>query len=189
VSEHDGPARLDDLYDLIEDIEICMMTTRRPDGYLVSRPMATQPRAAGADLWFATDVSTGKLDELAQDPHVCLAYYREKTREWVSVSGVARVVRDRDKIDELWRPDWRAWFGAEGGGAQGGPDDPRIALLAVEAHSASYLRVDQPRIVTLFEMLRGVATGKRAELGTVREVEDPSLDPRDRRGPSLDRHR
>jgi general stress protein 26 len=33
---------VDELYDLIEDIEIAMMTTRRPDGRLVSRPMATQ---------------------------------------------------------------------------------------------------------------------------------------------------
>lgn len=33
--------RIDDLYDLIDDIEIAMLTTRRSDGRLVSRPMAT----------------------------------------------------------------------------------------------------------------------------------------------------
>ena len=27
-------------YDLVEDIEICMMTSRRRDGHLRSRPMA-----------------------------------------------------------------------------------------------------------------------------------------------------
>jgi len=34
--------KLDELYALIDGIEIAMFTTRRPDGQLVSRPMATQ---------------------------------------------------------------------------------------------------------------------------------------------------
>ena len=57
--------KLDDLYELIEDMEICMMTTRRFDGRLVSRPMALQQRNEGtADLWFMTSTDTQKLDEL-----------------------------------------------------------------------------------------------------------------------------
>ena len=33
--------KLDDLYELIDGIEIAMLTTRRADGHLVSRPMQT----------------------------------------------------------------------------------------------------------------------------------------------------
>ena len=40
--------KLEDLYELIEGIEIAMFTTRRPDGRLVSRPMATQTQARAA---------------------------------------------------------------------------------------------------------------------------------------------
>src|ERR671913_1857311 len=107
--------KLEDLYQLIEGIEIAMFTTRRPDGHLVSRPMATQTQAQGADLWFVTDIDTHKLDELAFDSNVNLSYYRDRTREWVSVSGTGSVSRDRRAIRELWRPDWKAWFGDEGG--------------------------------------------------------------------------
>ena len=42
--------KIEELYELIEGIEIAMFTTRRDDGHLVSRPMATQARADGADL-------------------------------------------------------------------------------------------------------------------------------------------
>lgn len=56
--------KLDDLYALIEGMEVAMMTTRRPDGYLVSRPMQTQDREAVADLWFVTNEESLKLDEL-----------------------------------------------------------------------------------------------------------------------------
>ena len=45
---------LDKLYGLIDEIEIAMMTTRRPDGHLESRAMANQKPASGADLWFVT---------------------------------------------------------------------------------------------------------------------------------------
>src|SRR5699024_2744489 len=108
------PKHVDEIYALVEDIEIAMLTTRRPDGQLVSRPMATQVRAAGADFWFVTSKETEKLDELESDPHVNLAYYDMKSREYVSVSGVAHLSEDRAKIRELYRPDWRAWFGGEG---------------------------------------------------------------------------
>ena len=103
--------RVEELYDLIEGIEIAMFTTRRTDGRLVSRPMATQERQPGADLWFVTDIETHKVDELEQDPNVNVSYYRDRTKEWVSVSGTARISQDRTQIHELYRPDWRAWFG------------------------------------------------------------------------------
>jgi general stress protein 26 len=67
-------ADLTKFYELVEDLEIAMMTTRRRDGHLRSRAMATQRRAAGADLWFVTLSGAAKLDDLAADPHLNLAY-------------------------------------------------------------------------------------------------------------------
>jgi general stress protein 26 len=156
------------LYDLIEDIETTMFTTRRRDGYLVSRPMANQKHAPGADLWFVGDEGSEKMDELTHDPHVCLAYYKDRTREWVSVSGVATLSRDRATIDALWAPDWKAWFD--------GPDDPKITLIAVEAHSAVYLKVDKPQPVILFELVKGMITGSRPDFGDVRKVSRSQLE-------------
>src|SRR6187397_2474690 len=74
-------SELEKLYEHIDDIEIAMMTTRRPDGHLQSRAMATQRRAEGADLWFVTLDGTAKLSDLEVDPHVCLSYYKDRTRE------------------------------------------------------------------------------------------------------------
>ena len=36
--------KLDDLYELIDGIEVAMLTTRRPDGHLVSRAMQKEAR-------------------------------------------------------------------------------------------------------------------------------------------------
>ena len=158
-----------DLRDLIEHIEIAMFTTRRPDGRLVSRPMATQARAEGADFWFATSTETEKLDELESDPNVNLAYYDVKSREYVSVSGRARVVGDRAKIRELYRPDWKAWFPGDDA-KSGTPEDPRIVLIGVEADSAVFLKVDKPKPVVFFEVVKGMVTGDTPDVGETKRV-------------------
>jgi general stress protein 26 len=167
--------KLEDLYDLIEGIEIAMFTTRRPDGHLVSRPMATQTQAEGADLWFVTDIESNKLDELDFDPNVNLSYYRDRTREWVSVSGTATVSRDRQAIRELYQPDWKAWFGDEGGERDGGPNDPRLALIQVEVNSVTYLKVDKPKPLVLFEVAKGMVTGAPPQIGKQRDVSGEEL--------------
>jgi general stress protein 26 len=162
--------KLDDLYALIDGIETAMFTTRRPDGHLVSRPMATQKQGGGADFWFVTDGDTHKLDELKHDPHVNLSYYRDRSREWVSVSGTARISRDREQVRALYQPDWKAWFGDEGGERDGGPDDPRLTLVLVDAHSVVYMKTDAPRPVVLFEVVKGIVTGSPPDVGSVRVV-------------------
>src|SRR6185369_14072640 len=52
------------LYTMIDELETAMLTTRRRDGHLVSRAMANQKHAPGADLWFVTTDASGKLDDL-----------------------------------------------------------------------------------------------------------------------------
>ncbi|BAM04925.1 pyridoxamine 5'-phosphate oxidase family protein [Phycisphaera mikurensis] len=157
--------KIDELYGLIAEMEIALMTTRRPDGRLVTRPMDTQERGPDGDLWFVTDASAEKVAELEHDDHVCLGYYNGKTREWVSVSGTARLTRDRERIRELYQPDWKAWFQDEGGDRDGGPDDPRLALIVVEADSVHYMKAEHSRPVQLFEVARGVVTGSRPDVG------------------------
>ena len=162
---------LEQLYTHIEDIEIAMMTTRRGDGHLQSRAMATQKRAAGADIWFVTLEGTQKVRDLEADPHVNLSYYKDRTREWVSVSGLARITREREKIHELYAPDWKAWFPKEGDPRHGTKDDPRMVLIGVTVHAAAFLEVNKPQPVVLFEVVKGWLTGSTPEVGEMHHVE------------------
>ena len=163
-------AELEKFYALVDQIEIAMMTTRRPDGHLESRAMANQKRAEGADLWFVTADGTGKLRDLQADPHVNLSYYKDRTREWISVSGLATISRDRQKIRELYAADWKAWFAEEGDPRHGTPDDPRMVLIGVDVHAAVFFEVDKPRPVVLYEMVKGFVTGSMPDIGDVHRV-------------------
>jgi general stress protein 26 len=164
---------LDKFYSLIDDIDIAMMTTRRPDGHLESRAMANQKRASGADLWFVTADGTAKVRDIEFDPHINLAYYKDRTREWISVSGVASLSRDRQKIGELWAPDWKMWFAEGGDPRYGTPDDPRLVLIGVDIHAAAFLEVNKTTPVVLFELVKGWVSGEAPELGEVHRLTEP----------------
>ena len=164
---------LERFYALVDEIEIAMMTTRRRDQHLESRAMANQKRADGADLWFVTAEATAKVADLEADPHLNLAYYKNRTREWISVSGLATLSRDRGKIHELYAEDWNVWFPDEGDPRHGTPDDPRFVLIGVEVHAAVFFELDKPQPVVLYELAKGWLTGDAPDLGEVHRI-DPS---------------
>lgn len=162
---------LEKLYALVDEIGIAMMTTRRPDGHLESRAMANQKRAAGADLWFVTAEGSAKLHDLEQDPHVNLSYFKDGTMEWISVSGIATISRDRAKIRELYASDWAAWFPNEGDPRHGTPDDPRFVLIGVDIHAAVFLEVNKPKPVVLYELAKGWLTGQEPDIGEMHRIQ------------------
>ena len=162
--------------DVLDGIDTAMLTTRRADGHLVSRAMATQDRAPGADIWFVTMEGSGKVDDISSDHHVNLTYFNESSREWLSVSGTAIISRERETIKRLYKPDWRMWFGSEGDDPRHGTaDDPRMVLVGINIAAATYLEINKPRPVILYEMVKGFVTGERAEMGDTHHVERPGV--------------
>lgn len=54
----------------------------------------------------------------------------------------------------------------------------RIALIAVDAESAVYLKIDKPKPVVLFEVARGIITGKTPDVGEARHVSGQEMSDR-----------
>src|ERR671916_502921 len=78
---------------------------------------------------------------------------------------IAIITQDRDLVRGLYKPDWKAWFPKVDEVRDGGPDDPRLALILVEAYSAIYMKTSRPRPAILFEVVKGILTGKGARIG------------------------
>jgi general stress protein 26 len=92
------------------------------------------------------------------------------------VSGTAAVSQDRRAIHDLYQKDWKAWFGDQGGARDGGPDDPRLALVLVDVQSVVYLKVNRPAPVVLFEVAKGMLTGTPPKVGAQREVSSEEIE-------------
>ena len=150
-----------------------MMVTRRADGHLAPRAMANQKRAGGADLWFVTGgrqcQARGSRGRSAHQP----VLLQRQQPEWVIGVRHRDISRDRDKIRELYAPDWKMWFAEEGDPRHGTPDDPRMVLIGVTVHAAEFLEVNKPRPVILYELVKGWVTGSEPELGEMHHLAQP----------------
>ncbi|MDQ3686664.1 MAG: pyridoxamine 5'-phosphate oxidase family protein [Acidobacteriota bacterium] len=146
------------LGEMIKDIEFAMLTTAEPDGTLRSRPMATQKFEFGGDLWFFTRASSPKVDEIEQEHNVNVSYAAPDKQKYVSVSGRARLVRDKNKIKELWSPVLKAWFPK-------GLDDPDLALLKVAVEQAEYWDSPSSTVAQLVGFVKAVTTGTTYQPG------------------------
>ena len=62
-------------------------------------------------------------------------------------------------------PDWKAWFDDQGDPRHGTPEDPRMMLIGVRAHSAHFMTVEKPQPVIVFELVKGMVTGDSPKLG------------------------
>ncbi|HEY0335349.1 MAG TPA: pyridoxamine 5'-phosphate oxidase family protein [Stenotrophomonas sp.] len=119
------------LAELIRDVEVAMFTTVSADGRLVSRPLGTQQVDFDGDLWFATAADSPKVQEIAVEPRVNVAYAAPDRNTYVSVAGRARIVDDRARVEAMWSPSMQLFF-------PGGQDDPNLRLIHVRAESAEY---------------------------------------------------
>lgn len=145
-----APDALQKLGELIRDIRVAMLTTLTPAGTLHSRPMITQVSPFDGFLWFFTSDETPKTDEISQLHQVSLTYSDPTTKRYVSISGRARIVRDREKARELWHPMVQTWFPQ-------GLDDPNLALLQVTPDRAEYWDAPTGALVRLLGYARSAA--------------------------------
>ncbi len=145
------------LNDLIENIEFAMLTTI-DGGHLRSRPMQTQDVEFDGDLWFFTSSKTHKTEEIEKDNRVNVSYAAPDSNTYVSVSGTAEIVKNREKIDEYWSDILKAWFPE-------GKDSPDLVLLKVKVEQAEYWDSSSSTIVQVAGFLKALATGTRAEGG------------------------
>jgi general stress protein 26 len=163
---HTKQEKLEEFKNLVDDFDMGMLVTIAEDGAIVSRVMASQKRRADVDMWFVSTIEDEKIDEIRANPEVNISYVNTSSRDWISVSGTAVVNTDRATIREHYKPDWKAWFPDEGGDRNGGPDDPRIALIEVDAHRVTYFKNTDSKPVALFKVLRAMATGNPPDFGT-----------------------
>jgi general stress protein 26 len=116
---------------LIKNTRVAMLTTIAGDGMLRSRPMATLKAPFDGQLWFLARTGARMTDEIKDNQKVGLSYASPDDERFVSVTGTATLLRDPEKVRELWNRRMRAWFPE-------GKSDPDLALIRVAIERADY---------------------------------------------------
>ena len=85
-----------------------------------------------------------------------VAFSNPKSQTYVSLSGRAELVRDRAKLEELWKPELKAWFPK-------GLDEPDIALLRINPDQGEYWDTPSSIVSHALSFIKGVTSGNPAQ--------------------------
>ncbi|MCE2903712.1 MAG: pyridoxamine 5'-phosphate oxidase family protein [Anabaena sp. CoA2_C59] len=130
-SLHTKP-QVQELRKLLEDIECGMLTTIDNDGSLHSRPMSMWNEIDNdATLWFFTLANSHKVVEIQHHQQVNISFSAPNQERYVSILGIAELIRDRNQLQSKWQPGLETWFPQ-------GIDEPNIALLKVKVNKVDY---------------------------------------------------
>lgn len=140
-----------DVVKVMRSERIVMLTTATGEGKLVSHPMTLQEVSDDVDVWMFIDLSSDHADALRAGPAVNLAV--TGSGSWLSVSGTAELVHDRDRTEQLWDGSVDAYFD--------GVDDPRLGLLHISGDSAQYWGVPGGAPAVLASMVKAKVTGTK----------------------------
>jgi general stress protein 26 len=160
-----GMSQKDDInrvWDVIEKVGVCMLTTQFVDG-LRARPLEARPDRNAGLIYFVTDMHSTKEDEIEARPDVGLVFIDPNDKAYLSVTGRARVMRDAEKTKAAWRKTDEVWW-------PGGPDDPDVCLLQIEPLTAELWDGPASAVVTAFEFAKAKLTGEEPNLGENRKV-------------------
>ncbi len=147
--------KTEELRDILDDVRVCMLVDSFQGG-LRARPMALNfDDDEDEALWFVTDTTSGKVDEVARSPKVCVSVQDGQT--YASVSGTAEIVDNRAKLKDIWNPFIDAWY-------PDGPDSPSVVLLKVTPEYGEYWKGDN-KLVAGAKMLIAAARDKRPDVG------------------------
>jgi general stress protein 26 len=155
----DSPQTKTEIIELIKSkisgTHIATFITINSNGVPQARPMATQEIDSEGVVTFMTSKNSTKINEIKNSPQITLSYTAGNDITFVSLSGRAKIVEDREKIKELWSNFNEAWFD--------GPHDPNITLIEVTVTRFEYWDYTGGKVGAYLDMALSAVTGKKTD--------------------------
>lgn len=128
---------LAEIAEMMRDIDFAMLSTHSDGGTIASRPMSNNRDVEyDGDNWFFSFEDTRAVDDIKADPKVALGFQGKagllKLKPvFVSIEGVASIVKDKAAFERHWTKDLEMWF-------EQGVDTPGLVLIRVQGTRAHY---------------------------------------------------
>lgn len=149
------------VWDIIERVGVCMLTTRFGEG-LRARPLEARPDRAAGLIWFVTDLHSAKEHEIEAEHAIGLTFIDASANAYLSITARAAVQRDQAKAAEIWKSTDNMWWH--------GPDDPNVCVLRVTPLTAELWDGPASKAVAAFEFVKARLTGGKPNLGENRKI-------------------
>lgn len=157
------PAGIVKLRSFINNGDIAMLCTLHED-HVHCRPMITSDIDDEGNIWFFTNEYSSKVIEVENNQRVTLCYTDHDDSTYVSVNGIASLVHDPAKMEELFDSMVKAFFPE-------GLNDPKLALLKVSPKHAEYWDSNSSSMVRFMGILGSALTGDEFTQGKHGEID------------------
>ena len=131
------PKSIQQVSDMMQEIDFCMLVSRAQDGSLAGRPMSNNQQVGyeGTSYYFTSD-DTRMVDDVKRDASIGLTYRTPsgpdgKPGTFIHVEAEAKLIRDKDVFEQHWVEDLERWF-------QQGVDTPGLVLIEARAKRIHY---------------------------------------------------
>jgi general stress protein 26 len=153
---------LDRIWDIVEKVGVCMLTTHAEGEALRARPLEARPDRSAGLIWFVTDRCSGKEHEIEAEHDIGLVFIDQKANAYLSITARAQVLRDHAKAAAIWKSTDNMWWH--------GPDDPNVSVLRVTPITAELWDGPASNAVAALEFVKARLTGAKPNLGENRKV-------------------
>ena len=145
------------IWNMIKKIKVGMLTTEIGSN-LHARPMHNVQSEYDGKLWFFTNLDSGPAFDINRKQKVGITYQDVSSEVYVSLTGDAKIIRDKTLIDKFWNPFVAAWFPK-------GKEDPNVALVEIHVSSGEHWDATSSKLLQLFEIAKANITHTLPEMG------------------------
>jgi len=149
----EGQQAIDKIKEIVQKSQTCFFTTILADGETNSRPMSVQQVDDEGNLWFLSSEDSHKNMEVTLDPKVKLYFQGSTHSDFLELTGIATISRNREKIKELWQFVIKTWFTE-------GVNDPRITVIKIRPTDGYFWDTKHGAAIAGIKMIFGALIGK-----------------------------
>lgn len=130
------------VWELIKPIQFGMLSTHHR-GCIHARPMALVQDEFNGCLYFFTQDDSLKVAEVTEEQEVGVSFSSSERQVYVSLSGNARLSKNKELIEKYWHDGLEAYFPQ-------GKADPHLALMEINIDSAQSWSSKTGQMVDLY---------------------------------------
>lgn len=117
--------------ELIEKSNICMLGTNGDDGFPNIKGMTNLKHEGLKKIWFSTNTSSKRVQQLRKDNKACVYYVDEKPFKGLMLVGTIEILQDIESKKMLWSEGAEKYYPL-------GVEDPDYSVLCFTAKRGNY---------------------------------------------------
>ena len=142
---------------LAESIDFAMFATDLKNTPVDAIPMSTKKVDDAGNIWFLSGADSDHNANIGKDPEAQLFYAKPSNMEFLSVYGLASIIKEKTVLEELYGKSDDAWFN--------GLNDPNLTAIKFTPKTAHYWDAKSNKFVSLLKLAYSAVTGEETDLG------------------------